>query len=77
MAKKKLSFEESLLQLEEIVGKLEEGDIPLEEAINYYKNGMELAKSCHETLQGIEEQMSEILGEDGEVRPFSVEGETE
>ncbi len=77
MAKKKLSFEEALLQLDEIVGKLEEGDIPLEDAINYYKNGMELAKSCHDILQNVEEQMSTVLGEDGEIRPFSVEGEGE
>lgn len=75
MAKKKQSFEENLAQLEEIVSKLEEGDIPLEEAINYFKEGMDLSKTCHSILQKVEEQMSVILEEDGELRPFIVEGE--
>lgn len=74
MVKKKLSFEENLAQLEEIVSKLEEGDIPLEEAINYFKEGMDLSKSCHSILKNVEEQMSLILDEDGELRPFEMEG---
>ena len=42
-AEKKLSFEEAMEQLDSIVERLEEGDVPLEEAISIYKEGMELA----------------------------------
>ena len=44
----KLSFEEAISQLEHLVSKLEQGDVPLEEAISYFKEGMELSKLCDE-----------------------------
>ena len=45
-----LSFEESLEKLEEIVNKLENGDIPLDEAIDEFDNAMHLVKACNEKL---------------------------
>ncbi|MFX3622599.1 MAG: exodeoxyribonuclease VII small subunit [Ectobacillus sp.] len=77
MAQKNLSFEEAILQLEQIVGKLEQGDVPLEEAISFFKEGMELSKLCDEKLKNVEEQMTMILGENGELRPYSTGGEAE
>ncbi|WP_242218857.1 exodeoxyribonuclease VII small subunit [Bacillus cereus group sp. BfR-BA-01380] len=71
----KLSFEEAIAKLEQIVSKLEQGDVPLEEAISYFKEGMELSKLCDEKLKGVQEQMAVILGENGELRPFSNLGE--
>ena len=47
----KLSFEEAISQLEHLVSKLEQGDVPLEEAISYFKEGMELSKLCDEKLK--------------------------
>ncbi len=38
-----LSFEDAMLKLEEIVEKLEEGDVPLEKAINHFQEGMQLS----------------------------------
>ena len=61
----KLSFEEAISQLEHLVSKLEQGDVPLEEAISYFKEGMELSKLCDEKLKNVQEQMAVILGEDG------------
>ncbi|MBO9129715.1 exodeoxyribonuclease VII small subunit [Bacillus sp. 165] len=75
MVQQKRSFEEAIAQLEEIVTKLEQGDVPLEDAISYFKEGMELSKICHEKLQNVEKQMTVILGENGELRPFSIGGE--
>ena len=43
---KELSFEESLANLEEIVKKLESGDVPLDLAIDEFNKAMVLAKSC-------------------------------
>ncbi|NSL50391.1 exodeoxyribonuclease VII small subunit [Calidifontibacillus erzurumensis] len=65
-----LSFEQAMKNLEEIVEKLEEGDVPLEQAIVYFQQGMNLSKICHDKLQHVEKQMEQILLEDGEIKPF-------
>lgn len=72
---KKLTFEEAMDQLEVIVEKLEEGDVPLEEAINIYKKGMELSKLCHDKLKNVESQLTEILTEDGRKENFAIQEE--
>ncbi|WP_102274623.1 exodeoxyribonuclease VII small subunit [Cytobacillus massiliigabonensis] len=71
-AEQKLTFEEAMKHLEEIVEKLEEGDVPLEEAINIYKKGMELSKLCHDKLKNVESQLTEILTEDGRKDHFVI-----
>lgn len=68
---KKQEFAEAMTELEEIVRKLEQGDVPLEEAIDLYKKGMELSKLCHEKLTNAEEQLISIVGEDGQKQPFT------
>jgi len=76
MAKdEKVSFEEAMQQLEDIVEQLEEGDVPLEEAISIYKKGMELSKLCHDKLRNVEEQLTEILTENGKKDSFSIQEE--
>ncbi|ULT59896.1 exodeoxyribonuclease VII small subunit [Neobacillus drentensis] len=61
-----------MTKLEEIVEKLEEGDVPLEEAITFYKEGMELSKLCHDKLKTVEEQLTQIITEDGRTERFSI-----
>lgn len=70
-----LSFEEAMKGLEQIVDRLEEGDVPLEEAIAIYKEGMELSKYCHDKLKSVEEQLTQIITEDGRKENFSVNEE--
>ncbi|MGR9049415.1 exodeoxyribonuclease VII small subunit [Halobacillus faecis] len=70
-----LSFEEAMKQLEEIVEKLETGEVPLEKAIQYYQEGMKLSKLCSEKLGNVETQMQQIMNEHGELEPFSVQEE--
>jgi exodeoxyribonuclease VII small subunit len=72
---KVLSFEQAMEQLETIVEKLEEGDVPLEEAISFYKEGMELSKLCHDKLKSVETQLAEIITEDGRTEGFSINEE--
>lgn len=71
----KINFEEAMQQLEDIVEQLEEGDVPLEEAISIYKKGMELSKLCHDKLRNVEEQLTEILTENGKKETFSIQEE--
>jgi exodeoxyribonuclease VII small subunit len=72
---KTLTFEEAMNKLEQIVERLEEGDVPLEEAITFYKEGMELSKLCHDKLKSVEEQLTQIITEDGRTENFSVDEE--
>ncbi|WHY76005.1 exodeoxyribonuclease VII small subunit [Neobacillus sp. WH10] len=72
---RKLTFEEAMKKLEQIVDKLEEGDVPLEEAILFYKDGMELSKLCHDKLKSVEEQLTQIITEDGRTESFSIDEE--
>ncbi|MBS4209646.1 exodeoxyribonuclease VII small subunit [Bacillus sp. FJAT-50079] len=62
----KLTFEEAMDQLDTIVQKLEEGDIPLEEALVIYQKGVELSKLCHDKLKNAEAQLTKVLTDDGE-----------
>lgn len=71
----KLSFEDAMVELEEIVSKLEKGDVPLEEAIEYFKSGMKLSKLCHDKLEHVEKEMAQILQADGELKPFQLQEE--
>lgn len=71
--KKELSFEESLENLEEIVKKLESGEVPLDDAINEFNKAMTLAKNCDEKLKAAEEAITKIVNPDGSLSDFKVE----
>lgn len=70
-----MSFEDAMARLEKIVSKLEEGDVPLEKAITYYQEGMKLSKVCSDKLTNVEEKMTQIMNEQGEMEEFEVQGE--
>lgn len=70
MATKKQTFAEAMGKLEEIVKLLEKGDVPLEDAITLYKEGMALSQYCHDKLQHAESQLISIVNEKGEKTPF-------
>jgi exodeoxyribonuclease VII small subunit len=62
-----LSFEAALKQLEEIVTKLERGDVPLEESIAIYERGEALKKHCEALLARAEERVEKIRSQEGKV----------
>ena len=72
-AKKELNFEESLEKLEEIVKKLETGDVPLDDAINEFNEAIKLSKMCDDKLKKAEEAITKVVKENGEVVDFQVE----
>ena len=71
MAEKKIMFNDAMEQLEEIVRQLEQGDVPLEEALTLYQKGMELSKVCHDKLQNAEEQLVTMM-KDGKETPVEI-----
>jgi exodeoxyribonuclease VII small subunit len=60
-----LPFEAALKQLEEIVTKLERGDVPLEESIAIYERGEALKKRCEALLAEAEERVERIRTAEG------------
>ena len=71
MMEEKLSFEESLEKLEEIVNRVENGNVPLDDAIEEFKNAMDLVKICNEKLEAAEESIAKIVKDNGEVVEFN------
>lgn len=63
--KKKQSFEESLEKLEEIIKQLEGGDLALDQAFDYYKEGMDLSLYCSKELKRVEKEVSQIQKDQG------------
>ena len=66
-----LSFEESLEKLEDIVNKLEAGDVPLDDAIAEFTKAMELVKVCNTKLNNAEEAIAKIVQDNGEIVDFN------
>ncbi|AYW48180.1 exodeoxyribonuclease VII small subunit [Tetragenococcus osmophilus] len=67
------TFEESLEELEKIVTRLEQGDVPLEEALDAFQKGMELSKQCKETLSKAEKTLTKMMTEEDKEVPFEEE----
>jgi len=61
-------FEAALAELDTIVKKLEEGDLPLEESLKLYERGVHLSRFCHAQLEAAERRI-EILNERGQLKP--------
>ena len=75
MAKK--SFEQSLKQLEQIVREMESGELPLEQAIRKFEEGIELSKFCAQKLEETERKITLLMQAGGTVveKPFAPAGE--
>jgi exodeoxyribonuclease VII small subunit len=61
-------FEAAIGELESIVKKLEEGDLPLEQSLVLYERGVQLSRFCHARLEEADRRI-EILNERGELKP--------
>ncbi len=59
----KLSFEEAIKELTEIVGKIEQGEIALQDSLQQYERGMALIKHCRTILKQAEERIEKISKE--------------
>ncbi|MFB0555402.1 MAG: exodeoxyribonuclease VII small subunit [Phycisphaerae bacterium] len=55
-----LSFEESIKELTNIVGKIEQGQIPLQDSLQQYERGMALIKHCRTILNKAEKRIEKI-----------------
>ena len=60
----KLSFEEAIKELTNIVGQIEQGEIPLADSLEQYEKGMSLIKHCRGILQKAEKRIEKITKEE-------------
>ena len=58
-----ISLEAAMQELEQLVAKLESGDLPLEQLLSQYQRGAELLKVCRERLEAVETQVK-VLDQD-------------
>lgn len=66
---RKMSFEEALKDLEEIVQRLESGEVNLEESIEIYSRGTQLKRHCEAKLRAAQERVEKIVADlEGTVR---------
>lgn len=65
MAKKKNNFEAELKQLEAIVTKLEDGNVPLADALDEFKQGVALSRNLEKELTTAQETVAKLVNPDG------------
>ncbi|NEX64281.1 exodeoxyribonuclease VII small subunit [Noviherbaspirillum galbum] len=63
-----VSFEQAMAELEELVARMEAGELPLEASVAAYKRGSELVKFCASQLDKVESQVKVLEGD--LLRPF-------
>ncbi|HEY8567927.1 exodeoxyribonuclease VII small subunit [Microbulbifer sp.] len=73
--KKTASFESALEELEQLVERLESGDLPLDEALADFERGVKLTRECQQKLASAEQKVKVLMEEGGQVRelPFDAE----
>jgi exodeoxyribonuclease VII small subunit len=74
-AEQPASFEEAMAELEELVARMESGELPLEASVAAYKRGSELVKFCTVQLDKVENQVKILEGD--MLKPFSDDPEEE
>ncbi len=68
----KVKFEDKITELETIISELESGNTSLEDSIEKYTKAMKLAKECDEELKAVEDKISKLVLDNGEVKDFEV-----
>jgi exodeoxyribonuclease VII small subunit len=77
MSRKTPRFEESLLELEQLVERLEQGQMTLEDSLKAFERGVQLTRSCQSALKEAEQKVQILLEENGEatLKPFTASNE--
>jgi exodeoxyribonuclease VII small subunit len=75
MARKNPSFEDSLQELEALVERMEQGQLPLDDALKAFERGVQLSRICRNALQEAEQKVQILMDDktDPTLRPFTDE----
>lgn len=77
MPTKKNSFEEQIAELENIVNNLENGNVPLEQALENFKKGVKISTELQKKLATAEETVTKLIDKEGNVKPFDLKDATD
>lgn len=66
-----MDFEKKLSRLEEIVQKMEKGELALEESLKLFEEGVKLSRDCHAQLTKAEAQVKKLTGFDSQGNPLT------
>ena len=77
--KKSSNFEKDLRELEDLVEKMEGGDLSLEDSLVHFERGIALTRACQKALTEAEQKIQILLAEDGsqKLQPFSADKTTD
>ncbi|MEJ6400565.1 exodeoxyribonuclease VII small subunit [Nicoliella lavandulae] len=64
------SFEQNMQQLEQIVQQLEQGNVPLEAALEQFQAGVKLSRELQATLNNAEQKLTKVMNDDNQEVPF-------
>lgn len=73
---KEISFEETMVKLEQIASELEKGDLNLDESVKKFEEGMELSKQATKILETAEKRINILIQKDEEITEESFVGES-
>lgn len=70
-----VNFEQALSELENLVEKMEKGELSLEEAMADFQRGVELSRTCQKTLKAAEQKVRILMeqGDKGQLAPFDTD----
>ena len=68
---KKKSFEDALAKLEDITNELEKGELPLEDSLKYFDEGVKLAEYCNSKLSDAQRKVEILLKKDDSLEPVA------
>ncbi len=76
---KNLQLEPSLKRIQDIVRSLEQNEVPLEDSLKLFEEGVSLTRACHQKLNEVErriEILTKVTADGIETKPYRSEGET-
>ena len=70
-----VNFEKAMSQLEELVEGMEQGELPLEDALKHFEKGISLASDCQQALSQAEQKVTQLIEKNGELleKPFEID----
>ncbi|MHA8111060.1 exodeoxyribonuclease VII small subunit [Lactobacillaceae bacterium Melli_B4] len=70
MSEQQPTFEQNMQRLEQIVQQLEQGNVPLEQALQQFQAGIKLSGELQSTLNNAEQKLTQVMDDNNQVKPF-------
>ncbi|VAW67212.1 hypothetical protein MNBD_GAMMA09-3065 [hydrothermal vent metagenome] len=73
--KSPLNFEKAMSQLEQLVDDMEQGELPLDDALKHFEKGISLAAECQQALTKAEQKVTQLIEKNGKLleKPFEID----